>query len=119
MSALRVLVIEDEMTIAMMIEDMLAELGHDVVGAASRLKQAIAVAAEGDFDLAILDVNLDGRPSFPVAEILRGRGVPFLFATGYGAAGVDPAFAEAVVLRKPFLQGDLDQAIRRALFNAE
>lgn len=101
------------MTIAMMIEDMLAELGHEVTGSASRLKQARTLAAEGEFDIAILDVNLDGRPSFPVAEILRERGTPFLFATGYGSAGIDPAFADVVVLRKPFLLGDLERSLAR------
>jgi CheY-like chemotaxis protein len=81
----RVLVVEDEMTIALLIEDMLTDLGHEVVGLAMRLPQAMELAATAIVDLAILDVNLDGRMSFPVADLLSARGVPFVFATGYGS----------------------------------
>jgi CheY-like chemotaxis protein len=108
---LRILVVEDEMTIAMLVEDMLLELGHQVVDLAMRLPQAAELASTADLDLAILDVNLDGRKSFPIAEILGERGIPFIFATGYGASGVDPAFQGYPVLTKPFLVEDLDAAI--------
>jgi CheY-like chemotaxis protein len=89
----RVLVVEDEMTIALLIEDMLTDLGHEVVGLAMRLPQAMELAATAIVDLAILDVNLDGRMSFPVADLLSARGVPFVFATGYGSAGSKSATA--------------------------
>jgi CheY-like chemotaxis protein len=76
-----------------------------------RLPRAEELARSADFDLAILDVNLDGRKSFPVADILSSRGIPFLFATGYGASGIEPAYAGSPVLSKPFLTGDIKAAI--------
>jgi DNA-binding response OmpR family regulator len=109
--ALRILIVEDEMTIAMLLEDMIDALGHAVTGLASRLGRALELAAAKDFDLAILDVNLDGRSSSPVAQLLREQGSPFFFATGYGRSGVDPAFADILVLNKPFLIEELGQAI--------
>jgi CheY-like chemotaxis protein len=108
---LRILVVEDEMTIALMIEDMLLELGHQVVDLAMRLPQAADLASKADFDAAILDVNLDGRKSFPVADILAERGIPFAFATGYGATGIEPAYAGRPVITKPFLLDDLKAAL--------
>ena len=80
----RVLVVEDEMMISMLLEDMLGELGYETVGPASRLESALDMARDADVQAAILDVNLHGRPTWPVAEILRERGIPFMFATGYG-----------------------------------
>jgi DNA-binding response OmpR family regulator len=108
---LRILVVEDEMTISLLVEDMLTELGHEVVDLAMRLKQAEEMAATFDIDLAILDVNLDGHKSFPVADILAARGIPFVFATGYGAAGIDPGYQQWPVITKPFLIDDLRRAV--------
>lgn len=110
---LRVLVVEDEMLVAMNIEDMLLDLGHEVAGLASRLEAALALARDGEFDLAMLDVNLAGQQSFPVAEILRARGIPFLFATGYGAKGIADEYRDRPVLQKPFRARDLGQALER------
>lgn len=110
---LRVLVVEDEMLVAMNIEDMLLDLGHEVAGLASRLEPALSLASEGRFDLAMLDVNLAGQPSFPVADILIARGIPFLFATGYGAKGIAPAYRGHPVLQKPFRERDLGEALMR------
>jgi DNA-binding response OmpR family regulator len=110
---LRILVVEDEMTIAMMLEDMLDELGHEVVAVASRLPQARSLAESCDIDLAILDVNLGGEPSFPAAHILRARNLPFFFATGYGTAGIEAEFADTLSLRKPYLIEHLRDAISR------
>lgn len=107
----RVLVVEDEMTIALLIEDMLVEMGHVVVDLAMRLPQAEELARKAEFDVAVLDVNLDGRRSFPVADILRERGIPFVFATGYGASGVDPAYAHSPIVTKPFVMDELKTAI--------
>ena len=108
---LRILLVEDEMTVAFMVEDMLADLGHQVVAMAMRLPDALKAAADLDVDLAILDVNLDGLRSFPVAAVLTGRGIPFAFATGYGAAGIEEPFRDRPVLVKPFLQADLEQVL--------
>jgi CheY-like chemotaxis protein len=108
---LRVLLIEDEGLVVALLEDMLADLGHEVTAVASRMPDALARAHGVDFDVAIIDVNLDGEPSYPIAEILRGRGIPFLFATGYGASGLRRDFADATTLAKPFLREDLRRAL--------
>jgi len=103
----RVLLVEDEAMIAMLMEDMLGELGCDVVATVGQFDQAMAAAETADFDLAFLDVNLRGVPVYPVAQVLRTRGIPFAFVTGYGSAGIDPANAEAPILQKPFQSRDL------------
>ncbi len=107
----RVLVVEDEMLIAMMLEDMLTDLGHHVVGVAPNLKSALVMAREEQFDLAILDINLAGERSFPVAQALQARGLPFLFATGYGPLGLEAPFRDTPTLNKPFHMADLAKAI--------
>jgi CheY-like chemotaxis protein len=111
--ALRVLIVEDEMTIAFMVEDMLTDLGHEVVEVAMRLPEAIEAAGRIDVDFAILDVNLDGLRSFPVADILADRAIPFAFATGYGSAGLDEPYRGRPVLAKPFMMDDLRQLVAR------
>ena len=108
---LRFLIVEDEALVSMLIEDALAELGHEVTAVASRLQEACELARSEHFDMAILDVNLDGRPSFPVAEILDERGVPFAFATGYGARGLDGKFSGVPTLAKPFVESDIEKLI--------
>jgi CheY-like chemotaxis protein len=112
--ALRVLVVEDEMLVAMNIEDMLLDLGHEVVALAGRLETALALAGEASFDVAMLDVNLAGQASFPVADVLRTRGIPYLFATGYGTQGIAEAHRQAPVLQKPFRARDLEEVLRAA-----
>ena len=108
---LRVLIVEDEMLVAMNIEDMLLDLGHEVAGLASRLGAALALAEEAEFDAAMLDVNLAGENSFPVAERLAARGIPFLFATGYGVQGIEERFRDRPILQKPFRAAELAQAL--------
>lgn len=108
---LRILVIEDEAMVAMLIEDMLEDMGHDVGAVASRMQDALDIAQTGTFDLAILDVNLDGQPSYPIADILKGRGVPFVFATGYGAKGLKPEYTGTPTLAKPFGRADLQMLL--------
>lgn len=105
----RVLVVEDEAMLAMMLEDMLVELGHAVVASAGSMDEAEAAIRRGGFDLAVLDVNLDGCPSYPLAELLQARGVPFLFATGYGRSGLPREWHDAPVLQKPFSSQQLAQ----------
>ena len=101
------------MLVAMNIEDMLLDLGHEVAGIAGRLAPALALAGEAEFDLAMLDVNLAGEPSFPVADLLAERGIPYLFATGYGRDGIQEAYRAAPVLQKPFRAIDLGEALAR------
>ncbi len=115
MRKLRVLIVEDEGTVGMLFEDMLTELGYEVAALAARLADGLRKAETGVFDFAILDVNLDGRSSFPIAEVLMKRGIPFLFVTGYGARGLDPIFAGHPVLAKPFLQTELAAALSKLL----
>ena len=103
----RVLVVEDEVLVGMLLEDMLRELGCEVVGLSTNLPDALEQARSASFDFAVLDVNLKGLQSFPVADIIRGRGLPFLFATGYGGKIVASAHAGAPVLQKPFSLDDL------------
>jgi CheY-like chemotaxis protein len=111
----RVLVVEDELMIAMLVEDMLADLGCSVVGPAHELASALELAKGGGIDAALLDVNLAGQPVFPVADALRARGVPSIFSTGYGEAGLRDVDAGAPVLQKPFRAGDLARALTAAL----
>ena len=96
-----VLVVEDEALVAMMIQDFLTENGHAVIGPISRASEALLAAKEGDFDAAILDINLGDGMAYPVAEILAERGVPFVFVTGYEADTIDDRFSEVPVLQKP------------------
>ncbi len=115
LSGLRVLVVEDEMMISMLIEDMLSDLGCTVIGPASRLEEAIALAETEALDCALLDVNLGGQPVFPLADILRAKGTQFAFATGYGDAGLRDIDRGAPVLQKPFRESDLARVLRELL----
>ena len=111
MSPARVLIVEDEMMIAMDMGDMLAEMGFEIVGPAAWLQRGLELARQESFDLAVLDVNLAGETSFPIADILRDRGIPFLFATGYGAAGLTKTYAGTTTLQKPVEFSQLKDAI--------
>ncbi|MEJ0064435.1 MAG: response regulator [Caulobacteraceae bacterium] len=112
----RILVVEDEMMIAMLVEDMLAELGCSVVGPAHALDVALDLArTEQGLDAALLDVNLGGQPVFAVADALREKGVPAIFSTGYGDAGLRDVDRGSQVLQKPFRAGDLAKALSAAL----
>ena len=111
----RVFVVEDEMLLALMIEDMLADLGHQVVALATRLEPAVALARTVEADVAILDINLAGARSFPIADVLQSRGIPFVFATGYGSLGLNEAHAGALTVKKPFEAKDLSAAIGAVL----
>lgn len=110
-----VLLIEDESSIAMLMEDMLELLGCNVAGWASTLEDACARARSGSFDIAILDVNLGGHPVYPAAAILRERGIPFVFSTGYGHGGVSNEYQGVTILAKPFAMADLERALVSAL----
>lgn len=112
LNGLKVLVVEDEMLVSMLVEDMLADLGCLVVGPAAEIEEAMSLADSADIDLALLDVNLGGKPIFPVADRLKARGVPFAFASGYGEAGLSEDHRGAAVLQKPFREADLAKALR-------
>jgi CheY-like chemotaxis protein len=101
-SAPRVLVVEDEYLIRMLLEDMLDELGYGVVAAVGTISEASQIARSGDFNAAILDVNLDGQEIYPVADILTQRALPFVFVTGYGERSLPEPYRGRPALQKPF-----------------
>jgi DNA-binding response OmpR family regulator len=111
LSGCKALVVEDEAGIAILIEDMLKDLGCEIVASASRLKRATEIARTASIDFAIVDVNLAGEPAFPVASILRERKVPFLFSTGYGLSGIPSEFRGYPLLSKPFLVDELEREL--------
>jgi CheY-like chemotaxis protein len=110
----RVFVVEDEMMIRMLLEGMLEDLGHTVAAEAGAIDEALALARQADFDIALLDVNLNGQPITPVVEILVQRGVPFVFASGYGQRGVPDAYRASPTLQKPFQVEALAKALEAA-----
>jgi DNA-binding response OmpR family regulator len=111
-------VVEDDSLICLLLEDMLLELGCQVVGTAADVKRALDLARrEESIDVAILDVNLGGRQVFPVAGVLAGRGVPFLFATGMGADGLPAEWLGHCSVQKPMSIEGLGTALRRAMDN--
>lgn len=111
----RVLVVEDDALISMMIEDFLLDLGCEVVASAAGLEEGVHQASTLAIDVAMLDINLDGRLSYPIADVLRARKIPFLFATGYGPAALPPSFQGAPVLSKPFGIAQLKEELGRVL----
>ena len=111
----RVLVVEDEALVAMLIEDMILDSGDEMVGSACRLSDALVLAQETRADVALLDINLGGALAYPVADVLRERGVPIVFTSGYGSAGLIERFQDCPILDKPFDQPSLEQAIHTVL----
>jgi CheY-like chemotaxis protein len=110
---LRILVVEDTLLVAEMIEDALHDLGCDVIGPAPRLQRGLALAGEGHLDGALLDVNLAGERCFPIADALIERGVPFAFLTGYGDAGIPQEYQAVPRLAKPFNLNALEGLVAR------
>jgi CheY-like chemotaxis protein len=115
LDGVRVLIVEDEALVAMLLEDMLEDMGCVLAGAASSLTQALESAGAVDLDVAILDMNLGGQPVLPVAEALAARGKPFIFATGYGESGVPESFRDRPTLQKPFGLRDVEAALKAAV----
>ncbi len=111
----RVLVVEDEMMIRMLLEGMLEDLGHTIAGQAGTIDEALELAKKCEFDVALLDVNVNGKAITPVAEILSERGLPFVFASGYGQGGVPDAYKTRPALQKPFQIESLAKMIDTAL----
>jgi CheY-like chemotaxis protein len=95
--------------VALLLEEMLAELGHTVVGPVARLKQALEMAQREPFDVAILDVNLNGSEVYPVAEALAARDIPFAFVTGYGGRSLRALYRDRPTLQKPFRRRELQE----------
>jgi CheY-like chemotaxis protein len=115
---LRVFLVEDESGVAMLIEDMLEELGCELVASVAHLAQAFDVTESTVFDVAILDVNVSGEQVFPLASALAVRGIPIVFSTGYGMAGIPEDMRVYPVLAKPFSFDDLKRILVSALREA-
>jgi CheY-like chemotaxis protein len=113
-----VLIVEDEAMVAMLLEELLLELGCHAVDVAARVDTALALIAAKVFDVVVLDVNLEGEVSYPIADELERRKVPFLFATGYGAQAIPVKHRLKTVLQKPFRKRDFEAALLEALGEA-
>ncbi|UPQ80947.1 response regulator [Pseudomonas knackmussii] len=112
---MRVLVVEDEALVGMLLDDMLQDIGCESVQLASRFDEAMRAAEQEEFGLAVLDVNLDGVSSLPIADRLIELGIPLIFATGYGKSGLDSRYANIPTLQKPFFFADLERVVQQAL----
>jgi CheY-like chemotaxis protein len=107
----RVLVVEDEYLIRMLLEDMLTDLGYAVAAAVGSIAEAREHATSAEFSVAVLDVNLDGQEIYPVADILAGRGLPFVFVTGYGEHSLPDRYRDRPALQKPFQVEQLEATL--------
>ena len=113
-----VFLVEDEVMIRMMVADMLEELGYRVAAEAGEINEAVKLAQTVDFDFAILDVNVNGKVISPVADLIKARGRPFIFATGYGSSGLPEEYRDRPALQKPFQLETLARMIDATLKDA-
>ncbi len=113
-----VFLVEDEVMIRMMVADMLQELGYTVAAEAGDIGEAMRLAQSAEFDLAILDVNVNGKVISPVADLIKARNRPFIFATGYGSSGLPEEYRDRPALQKPFQLETLGKTIDTALRSA-
>lgn len=109
----RILIVEDEMLVAMLLSDIVQDLGHQPLKPRMRLRAALEAAQIEQIDMAILDINLAGEKSFAVADCLDGRGIPYVFASGYGEAGLAGWNKTAPVIQKPYDAHQIGAHIRR------
>ncbi|MGH9808812.1 MAG: response regulator [Terriglobia bacterium] len=112
---LRVLLVEDESLIGLLLEDMLVDLGHFVVGPVAHLEKAVEMARREAIDVAVLDININGEESYPIADALAARDIPFVFSSGYGKAGLPAPYRGHPTLQKPFHQDDLEKLLAKML----
>ena len=110
-----VFLVEDEVMIRMMVADMLEELGYRVVAEAGEISEAIRLLQSTEFDFAILDVNVNGKVISPVADLIKARNRPFIFATGYGSSGLPEEYRDRPALQKPFQLETLARMIDNTL----
>jgi CheY-like chemotaxis protein len=114
----RVLIVEDEAMISMLIEDMVLDFGCEIVGPAARLDHALTLALQAEIDIGLLDINVDGSVVFPVADVLRFRGIPFIFSTGYDFRSLPERFRNSPTLSKPFSYQNFADTLQGALSTA-
>jgi DNA-binding response OmpR family regulator len=115
LSGRSVFLVEDEVMIRMMVADMLEELGYKVAAEAGDITEALRLAQATEFDIAILDVNVNGKVISPVADLIKRKGCPFIFATGYGSSGLPEQYRDRPALQKPFQLDALGKTIEAAL----
>lgn len=111
----RILIVEDESLVAMLLEAIVEDLGAEPVGAAATVEDGVALATAETLDAALLDVNVAGQRVFPVAQVLTDRGVPFVFSTGYGESGLPDEWRGRPTIQKPFTEAAVRDALMRAL----
>lgn len=111
----RILVVEDEALVRLLLVEMLTDLGHEIVAEASTLETAVKIAANADYDLAVLDLNLGNGITYDVVDVVLGRGKAVVLSTGYGGGGLNPKYTGCTVLQKPFVQDAIDRAIQLSL----
>lgn len=109
----KVLVVEDEALVAMLVEDALLDAGFQVLGPAATVEEALSLLNGERPDAVVLGLNLAGETSTPVADLLASRGIPYVIATGYGASGLPPGHQQAMVLAKPYDPGELISMLGR------
>lgn len=109
----KILVVEDEALVAMLVEDALLDAGFAVIGPAATVEEALALLDDERPDAVVLDLNLAGETSTPVADLLASRGIPYVIATGYGASGLPPGHQDAMVLAKPYDPAELTSMLGR------
>lgn len=114
----RILIVEDQVLVSMIIEDMIVDSGSEVVGPAAKLDHALTLALQADIDVGILDINVGGLVVFPVADVLRYRGIPFIFSTGYDAGALPMRFQGCPTLFKPFSYKNLIDMLQKVLPNS-
>jgi DNA-binding NtrC family response regulator len=112
-SGRRILVVEDEALVAMLVEDALMDAGFGIIGPAATVEEAMRLLDQERPDAVVLDLNLAGETSTPVADAAAARGIPYVIATGYGAAGLPPGHQKAMVLAKPYDPSDLTAVLSR------
>jgi CheY-like chemotaxis protein len=110
-----VLIVEDEAMIRMMVADMLEDIGYHVAGEAASIEEAMQLARSAQFDVAVLDVNLNGKSIEPVADVIDSRKLPLIFASGYGVSGLPEKFRDRPALQKPFQMEALQNMLETVL----
>lgn len=111
LAGMRLLLVEDQMLVAMEVESFLKDIGCEVIGIAGTLEQAMRLSRELAFDATIVDVNLDGEMAWPAVDVLLERNIPFVLASGYGSSAFPQAYRDMTQLEKPVGRNELQRAL--------
>jgi CheY-like chemotaxis protein len=115
----RVLLVEDDILVAMFVEEILNELGYELARDSRNVAEALIAVERGGFDIAILDVNIAGEKVYPVADALSAAGIPYIFSSGYGRASMPQPYASGLVVAKPYRLQDLESVLAQAAHAGE